>query len=337
MSHPGETAKFDIVGIGNAIVDVLAHADEAFVEAHGMAKGSMTLVDEAVAEAMYRQMGPAVEVSGGSCANTIAAAAALGGRVAYIGKVADDQLGKIFRHDLTSTGVHFDTPPSADGPSTARCLVFVTPDAHRTMATFLGACVDLGPEDIDTDLVAAAQFVYLEGYLWDSPRAKQALHAAITAAHSAGRKVAMTLSDPFCVERHRHEFRELIAGPLDLLFANQLEAESLLEVTDVWEAVERLQGQCELVVITRGDQGSLVVTPEAVYEVAPVRVAEVIDSTGAGDLFAAGFLYGLTQGWELVHCARAGAAAAAEVISHFGARPESDLRELVRLAILEEV
>jgi len=334
MSH---RAQFDIVGIGNAIVDVLAHADEGFIEAHGMQKGSMTLVDERFAETLYREMGPAVEMSGGSCANTIAAAASLGIRVAFIGKVADDQLGRIFTHDLTSAGVHFDTPAAADGPSTARCLVFVTPDAQRTMATYLGASVELGPDDIDTDLVATAQYVYLEGYLWDPPEAKQALREAIAAAHQAGRKVAMTLSDPFCVARHRFEFLELVAGPIDVLFANQFEAESLVEVGDVWAAVEVLQGQSELVVITRGDQGSLVVTPEAVFEVPPVRVPEVVDSTGAGDLYAAGFLFGLTQGWDVVHCAQAGAAAAAEVISHFGARPERDLGELVRIANREEV
>jgi sugar/nucleoside kinase (ribokinase family) len=334
MTHP---VQFDVVGIGNAIVDVLAHADERYLEAQGLQKGSMTLVDEGIAEALYRGMGPAVEMSGGSCANTIAAAASLGIRVAFIGRVADDQLGRIFTHDMTSGGVHFDTPPATAGPSTARCLVFVTPDAQRTMATYLGASIDLGPDDIDTDLIAAARFVYFEGYLWDPPEAKQALREAIAAAHRADRKVAMTLSDPFCVARHRSEFRELIAGPIDVLFANQLEAESLVEVPDVWEAVEVLQGQCELVVVTRGDQGSLVVTPEAVYEVGAVRVPEVVDSTGAGDLYAAGFLYGLTQGWDLVHCAQAGAAAAAEVISHFGARPERDLAELVRTAISEEV
>ncbi len=334
MTHP---AQFDVVGIGNAIVDVLAHADEQFLESHGLQKGSMTLVDETVADTLYRAMGPAVEVSGGSCANTIAAAASLGIRVAFIGRVADDQLGRIFTHDMTSGGVHFDTPAATGGPSTARCLVFVTPDAQRTMATYLGVSIDLGPEDVDTDLIAAAKFIYLEAYLWDPPEAKQALRGAIAAAHRAGRKVAMTLSDPRCVARHRAEFRELVAGPIDVLFANQLEAESLVEVADVWEAVEVLQGQCELVVVTRGDQGSLVVTPEAVYEVAAVRVPEVVDSTGAGDLYAAGFLYGLTQGWDLVHCAQAGAAAAAEVISHFGARPEQDLGELVRIAIREEV
>lgn len=334
MTQP---VRFDVVGVGNAIVDVLAHADERFLEAQGLQKGSMTLVDEQTADTLYRGMGPAVEMSGGSCANTIAAAASLGIRVAFVGRVADDQLGRIFTHDLTSGGVHFDTPPAIAGPSTARCLVFVTPDAQRTMATYLGASIDLGPDDIDTDLIAAARFVYVEGYLWDPPQAKQALRDAIAAAQRAGRKVAMTLSDPLCVDRHRAEFRELVAGPIDVLFTNQLEAESLVEVPDVWAAVEVLQGQCELVVVTRGDQGSLVVTPDAVYEVGPVRVPEVIDSTGAGDLYAAGFLYGLTQGWGVVHCAQAGAAAAAEVISHFGARPERDLGELVRIAISEEV
>lgn len=332
-----QQVRFDVVGIGNAIVDVLAHADERFLEAQGLEKGSMTLVDEQIADTLYRGMGPGVEMSGGSCANTIAAAASLGIRVAFVGRVADDQLGRIFTHDMTSGGVHFDTPPAIAGPSTARCLVFVTPDAQRTMATYLGASIDLGPEDIDTDLIAAARFVYFEGYLWDPPQAKQALREAISAAHRAGRKVAMTLSDPLCVDRHRAEFRELVAGPIDVLFANQLEAESLVELPDIWAAVEVLQGQCELVVLTRGDQGSLVVTPDAVYEVGAVRVPEVVDSTGAGDLYAAGFLYGLTQGWGFVHCAQAGAAAAAEVISHFGARPERDLGELVRIAISEEV
>jgi len=329
--------QFDVVGIGNAIVDVLAHADERFLEAQGLRKGGMTLVDEQIADTLYRAMGPAVEMSGGSCANTIAAAASLGIRVAFIGRVADDQLGRIFTHDMTSGGVHFDTPPATTGPSTARCLVFVTPDAQRTMATYLGASIDIGPDDIDTDVIAAARYVYFEGYLWDPPQAKQALRDAIDAAHRGGGKAAMTLSDPFCVARHRDEFRELVADRIDVLFANQLEAEALVEVADVWGAVEVLQGQCELVVITRGDQGSLVVTPEAVYEVGAVRVPEIVDSTGAGDLYAAGFLYGLTQGWDLRHCAQAGAAAAAEVISHFGARPERDLGELVRTAISEEV
>jgi sugar/nucleoside kinase (ribokinase family) len=333
VTHP---PKFDIVGIGNAIVDVLAHADERVIADQGMQTGSMVLIDEQRATDLYAAMGPAVEVSGGSCANTIAAASALGSRVAFIGKVADDELGGIFRHDLTSLGVHFDTPAASGGPSTARCLVFVTADGQRTMATYLGACTELGLDDIDTDLVEAGRYVYLEGYLWDPPEAKLALRHAIDAAHRAGRKVAMTLSDPFCVARHREEFRELVTGPIDVLFANQLEAESLVEVADVWEAVTALQGQCEVVVITRGDQGSIIVTPTQVHEVPAVHVSEVVDSTGAGDLYAAGFLHGLTRGWSLAQCARAGSAAAAEVIGHFGARSDRDLGELVRTAIREE-
>jgi sugar/nucleoside kinase (ribokinase family) len=328
--------RFDIVGIGNAIVDVVAQADSRFVDDHALEMGSMVLVDEAQADALYSRMGPAIEVSGGSCANTVAGASALGSTVAFIGKVADDALGEIFRHDLTSLGVHFDTPAAWDGPSTARCLIFVTPDAQRTMATYLGACVGLGPDDIDADLVASGRFVYIEGYLWDPPQAKAALRTAIDIAHAAGRKVAMTLSDPFCVARHRDEFRALVEGPVDILFANQIEAESLVRVSDVWDAVTALQGSCEIVVVTRGDQGSIVVTPSDVHEVAPVHVADVIDSTGAGDLYAAGFLHGLASEWDLVRCAQAGSAAAAEVIGHFGARPERDLTEVVRTATRQE-
>ena len=333
MSNP---PQFDIVGIGNAIVDIVAEAQPRFVTDNGLHHGSMVLIDEARATDLYGRMGPGIEVSGGSCANTVAGASALGSRVAFIGKVARDELGDIFRHDLTSLGVHFDTPAADGGPPTARCLIFVTPDAQRTMATYLGACVELGPDDIDTDLVAAGRFVYLEGYLWDPPQSIAALRIAIDAAHAAGRKVAMTLSDPVCVDRHRAEFRELVADHVDVLFANQIEAESLMEVDDVWDAVTSLQGQCEVVVITRGDQGSIIVTPDEVHEIAPVHVDDVVDSTGAGDLYAAGFLHGLAAGWDLVHCARAGSAAAAEVIGHFGARPERDLNELVRTAIRQE-
>jgi len=324
------------VGVGNAIVDVVAESHADFIAANGLHMGSMVLIDEPRAVDLYARMGPGVEVSGGSCANTIAGASALGSRVAFIGKVAGDELGDIFRHDLTSLGVHFDTPAADDGPPTARCLIFVTPDAQRTMATFLGASVELDPDDIDVDLVAAGRFVYLEGYSWDPPQSKDALRTAIAAAHRAGRKVALTLSDPFCVARHRDEFRDLVADHVDILFANQLEAESLIEVDDVWDAVAALQGQCEIVVITRGDQGSIVVTPDEVHEIAPVHVDHVVDSTGAGDLYAAGFLHGLAAGWDLSQCARAGSAAAAEVIGHFGARPERDLREFVRDSIRQE-
>jgi sugar/nucleoside kinase (ribokinase family) len=335
-AHDSAQPTFDIVGIGNAIVDVLTHADERFVAERGLQPGSMTLVDEPAAHELYAAMGPAVEVSGGSCANTVAAASSLGSRVAFVGKVAADELGEIFAHDLTSLGVRFDTPAAPDGPPTARCLVFVTPDGQRTMATYLGACVELGPADIDPDLISAGRFVYIEGYLWDSPQAKTALRRAMDLAHTAGRRVAMTLSDPFCVARHRDEFADLVAGPVDILFANQLEAESLVGVADVWQAVTALQGQCEIVVVTRGDQGSIIVTEDAVHEIPAVRVPEVVDSTGAGDLYAAAFLHGLAAGWDLKDCGRAGAAAAAEIITHIGARSERDLGELVRIAILEE-
>ena len=332
----GDAPVWDVVGIGNAIVDVLTHADEEFLERHTLAKGTMTLVDDVTADRIYAGMGPAREVSGGSCANSMAGAAALGARVAYVGKVRDDQLGAVFAHDIRAAGVHFDVAPAPSGPPTARCMVMVTPDAHRTMATYLGASTALSPADIDPDLFRAARITYLEGYLWDPPQAKAAMRVAMEAAVQAGRTVALSLSDPFCVHRHREEFVDLLDGTLTVLFANEAEVVALMEATDVWDAVSRIQGRCPVVVITRSEQGALVVTPEAVHEVPAVRVDRVVDTTGAGDLFAAGFLYGMTRGWDLRECARAGAAAAAEVISHFGARPEDDLTALVGVAIGEE-
>jgi sugar/nucleoside kinase (ribokinase family) len=331
----GDT-RWDIVGIGNAIVDVLTNADDAFLARHGLAKGAMTLVDAETSAGIYATMGPAREVSGGSCANTMAGAAALGARVAYVGKVHDDQLGAFFAHDIRATGVHYEVPPAPDGPPTARCMVMVTPDAHRTMATYLGASTELAPGDIDPQLFRRSAITYLEGYLWDPPLAKQAMRVAIAAALDAGRRVALTLSDPFCVDRHREEFWELVNGDVDIVFANQEELCSLVRTDDVWDAVDRVQGRCGIAVVTRSDQGSLVVTPDRVEEVPAVHVDRVVDTTGAGDLFAAGFLYGLSQGWGMRECGLAGAAAAAEVISHFGARPESDLSGLVSMAIREE-
>lgn len=329
-------AQWDIVGIGNAMVDVLTHADEEFLEAQGLHKGTMTLVDDLTSARIYEGMGPAVEVSGGSAANTMAGAAALGARVAYVGKVRDDQLGTFFAHDIQAAGVAFDVAPAVDGSPTGRCMVMVTPDAHRTMATYLGASIELAPEDIDTALFASAQVTYLEGYLWDPPRAKEAMRVAAHAAVEAGRTVALTLSDPFCVERHRQEFLELIDGDVDVLFANEHEIQSLLQVDGVWEAVTAIQGRCRIVVVTRSDQGSLVVTADAVEEIPCVHVDRVVDSTGAGDLFASGFLYGLVRGWSMRACGLAGAAAAAEIISHFGARPEDDLTEMVNAIVREE-
>lgn len=322
-------AELDLLGIGNAIVDVLAHADEAFLEAHGLPKGAMTLVDADSADRLYDAMGPGVEISGGSCANTVAGAASLGSAVAYVGKVRDDQLGRIFAHDIRAAGVAFDTPPAPDGPGTARCLVLVTPDAQRTMCTYLGACVELGPEDVDPSLVASAAVTYLEGYLWDPPRAKDAFRKAMAAAREAGRRVALTLSDPFCVERHREEFRHLVDHEVDVLLANEHELAALYEAASLEEAVAAVRGRCELAAVTRSARGSLVVAGDEVHEVPAAPVERVVDTTGAGDLYAAGFLHGLTHGMDPAACARLGGLAAAEVIAHVGARPERPLRELI--------
>jgi sugar/nucleoside kinase (ribokinase family) len=323
-------ATYDLLGIGNAIVDVLAHAGEAFLDRHGLPKGAMTLIDAERAERLYADMGPGVEVSGGSCANTVVGAASLGSRVAYVGKVRDDELGRIFAHDIRAAGVDFETPPSPDGPATARCLILVTPDAQRTMCTYLGACVDLGPEDVDRELVARSAVTYLEGYLWDPPRAKEAFRIAMGAAREAGRRVSLTLSDPFCVERHRDEFRALVDGDVDILFANEQELIALYETPDLDAAVAAVRGRCELAFVTRSERGSLVVTGDGVDEVPAAPVEQVVDTTGAGDLYAAGALHGLTHGHAPADCARLGAIAAAEVISHVGARPQADLAELAR-------
>jgi sugar/nucleoside kinase (ribokinase family) len=327
------TEPLDVLGIGNAIVDVLAHADEAFLAEHDLPKGAMTLIDAERADLLYARMGPGVEVSGGSCANTVAGAATLGSRVAYVGKVRDDDLGRIFAHDIRAAGVAFDTPPADDGPGTARCLILVTGDAQRTMCTYLGASAELGPEDVDTALAARAAVTYLEGYLWDPPRAKDAFRVAMAAAKGADRRVALTLSDPFCVERHRDEFRQLVDGDVDVLFANERELTALYETPSLETAVAAVRGRCEIAVVTRSERGSVVVTDGELHEVPAARVDRVVDTTGAGDLYAAGFLHGLTRGLPLPDCARLGGVAAAEVISHFGARPEADLGALARAAL----
>ena len=320
----------DVVGIGNAIVDVFASADEAFLARNGLPKGAMTLIDAARAVDLYAQMGPGREMSGGSAGNTIAGLASLGGACAYVGRVRDDQLGEIFRHDIRALGVEFDTPSATEGPPTARCLIFVTPDAQRTMATFLGVCTELSPEDIDEAAIARAQVTYLEGYLWDDPRAKAALVKAAAAARKAGRRVAFTLSDPFCVDRHRAEFLRLIREHVDLLFANEVEIKSLYRTESFDEALARTRADCELAALTRSEKGSVIVTDGEAHAVPAEPVAHVVDTTGAGDLYAAGFLYGLTQGRDLPTCGRLGAICAAEVIAHVGARPEVPLAELVR-------
>src|SRR5437660_169693 len=328
------TATLDVVGIGNAIVDVLVQADDAFLATHGLAKGTMTLIDAARAEALYAVMGPGVEESGGSAGNTMAGIASLGGSGAYIGKVRDDQLGAVFRHDITAIGVRFDTPAATSGPTTARCLIMVTPDGQRTMGTYLGACVDLGPEDLDAALIAAAQVTYLEGYLFDPPQAQQAFRAAAAIAHAAGRRVALSLSDPFCVGRHRTVFRELVRGEVDILFANEAEICSLYETDDFAVAAKAVRGHVPTAALTRSERGSLVLADGEEHAVAAAPVARVVDTTGAGDLYAAGFLFGLTRGLALPTCGSIGSLCAAEIISHVGARPEVALKGLVEAARL---
>jgi sugar/nucleoside kinase (ribokinase family) len=319
--------QYDVVGIGNAIVDVIAHADEAFIARNGLNKGTMTLVDAETSERLYQKMGPGIEMSGGSAANTIAALASLGGRGAFVGKVRDDQLGTIFRHDIRSLGITFDTEPATDGLPTARCLILVTPDAHRTMQTFLGVSGELGPEDVDDAMIAASQVTYLEGYLWDRPRAKAAFVKAGRVAQKAGRMVALSLSDPFCVDRHRADFLGLVNDYVDVLFANEDEIVSLYEEHSFDGALQKVRGHCRVAVLTRSDKGSVVVSGDEIHVIDAEPVDEVVDTTGAGDAYAAGFLYGLTHGLALDTCARLAGITAAEIISHVGARPEVSLAE----------
>jgi sugar/nucleoside kinase (ribokinase family) len=323
--------RYDVLGIGNAIVDVIARTDDDFLARQSVHKGTMALIDEARAAAIYDAMGPAVEVSGGSAANTIAGVASLGSRAAFVGKVKDDELGRVFAHDIRAAGVAYETPPASTGPSTARCYVLVTADGERTMNTYLGAAQDLHPNDIDAEAVAAAGITYLEGYLWDPPKAKEAFLKAAEIAHGAERDVALTLSDAFCVDRYRAEFRNLIrSGTVDLVFANERELHSLYETADFDTALGALRNDAKLAVVTRSEKGCLVVSREETAAVPASPVARVVDATGAGDLFAAGFLVGLSRGTDYRSAARLGALAAAEVIQHLGARPETSLKVLAR-------
>ena len=326
MSNP----RFDVVGIGNAIVDVLTQTDDAFLDREGLAKGAMTLCDEAQATAVYDKAGPATECSGGSAANTIAVMAGLGAKCAFAGKVKNDAFGRIFTHDIRSLGVHFDTTPAEDGPATANCLVLVTPDAQRTMLTYLGASIHLKPADVDLDVIKDARVTYLEGYLWDPEDAKQAFRAAAQAARAAGREVALSLSDPFCVDRHRADFLDLIEGHVDILFANEAEIMALYQVDGFDAALDKVKGHCKVAALTRSEKGSVVVGVETV---AAAPVSKVIDTTGAGDAYAAGFLYGYTRNEALETCARMGGIAAAEVIAQIGARPETDLKAAMGLKL----
>jgi sugar/nucleoside kinase (ribokinase family) len=321
--------RFDVLGIGNAIVDVLARTEDDFLIRHGMHKGGMQLIDESRARAIYGAMGPAVEISGGSAANTTVGVASLGARAAFVGKVMDDELGRSFAHNIRAAGVSFETPPASAGSSTGRCYVLVTPDGERTMNTYLGAAQDLHPSDIDADAIAAAEVTYLEGYLWDPPRAKEAFLKAAQIAHDAGRTVALTLSDAFCVDRYRAEFLDLIRKrTVDVVFANERELHSLYETADFETAVNALRNDARLGVVTRSEKGCLVVTRESTDAVRAEPVERVVDATGAGDLFAAGFLVGLSRGSDNRTSARLGALAAAEVIQHLGARPETSLKVL---------
>ena len=321
---------YDVVGIGNAIVDIIARCDDAFLSKRNLDKGFMRLIDSNEAAELYEEMGPATERSGGSVANSIAGLASLGAECGFIGRVAADQFGGIFRHDIRSLGIAYATEPAGDGAPTARCLVLVTPDGERTMNTFLGASVDLTAADIDAELISAAKVVYLEGYLFDKDEAKSAFRQAAKLAKDAGAKVALSLSDPFCVDRHRDDFRALVKDGADIVFANEKEITSLYETNTFLEAADAALQDCEMAVLTRSEAGSLIVGGGETTEIAAEPVSEVVDATGAGDLYAAGFLFGLTKGLSIADCGRLGSLAAAEAISHIGARPEANLVELAK-------
>jgi sugar/nucleoside kinase (ribokinase family) len=320
--------RFDVLTIGNAIVDVIAKVEDDFVTRENLVKGSMNLIDETRAETLYAHMGPATEVSGGSAGNTAAGIASFGARAAYFGKVRDDQLGRIFSHDMTAQGVHFASEPATEGPATARSFILVTPDGERTMNTYLGACVNLDPSDIDPSVVRDTRVTYMEGYLYDKPAAMEAFREASRMARSANRLTAITLSDSFCVERHRAEFLDLIRRQIDIVFANETELKSLYQTQNYAGAVDAIRKDCAVAVLTRSEKGSMVVRGNETVEVQAHPVKQVMDVTGAGDLYASGFLYGFTRDFDLARCARLGGLAAAEVISHVGARPLVSLREL---------
>ncbi|PIR39617.1 MAG: adenosine kinase [Alphaproteobacteria bacterium CG11_big_fil_rev_8_21_14_0_20_39_49] len=324
--------KYDVVGVGNAIVDILAKVDDDFIKKHGLTKASMALIDETEAFTLYDDMPPAVEKSGGSAANTLAGIASFGGSAAFIGKVKDDELGAIFRHDLRSIGVHYDTLPSTEGAATAKCLIAITPDAERTMSTFLGATKEITKNDISEEIVAAGKVTYLEGYLWDEPQAKEAMRCAVDIARKHDRKVALSLSDSFCVERHRDEFSALIKEGVDILFANEAEVKCLFETDNFDECVKKIKDYADIVAITLGAKGSIVIHGNNIEKIEPARGLKVVDTTGAGDLYASGFLYGYTHGYNFEQCGKLANLAASEIIQQVGARPESKLSELIKEA-----
>ena len=321
--------RFDVVGIGNALVDVLSTEPESFITDHGLVKGSMTLIDTETAENIYAAMGDKTEMSGGSAANTLCGVASFGGRAAYIGRVKDDTLGQAFAHDMNSLSVHFSSAKATDGDPTGRCMIVVTPDAQRTMNTYLGASATLSPENLDLDLIASAKVTFLEGYLFDRPEAKDAFRVAADAAHSAGRKVSLTLSDSFCVDRHRDDFLDLVASGVDILFANEDEITKLYGVDTFEEGVKAVRGICDIACVTRGRDGSVIVTADELVTVEAHQIPKRVDTTGAGDLYASGFLYGLTQQRSLAYSGRLGSIAASAVIGHIGPRPGMSLAQLV--------
>ena len=324
------TRRFDVTAIGNAIVDVIAQADDSLLAQHNLPKGAMNLIDAETAQKLYAIMGPGKEASGGSAGNTIAGIAALGGKTAYIGKVAADQLGEVFTHDIRAVGVTYDTKPLVGGLPTARSLIFVTPDAQRTMQTFLGATTQLGPEDVNMDYITSSKVVYLEGYLWDQPNAKKAMRDAAIKAQESGAKVSLTLSDAFCVARFRDEFLELAEKHVDILFANEGEILSLYQTDNFDTALQQVRKHCEIAALTRSEKGSVVVNDDEVHIIDAVKGVKVVDTTGAGDAYAAGFLYAYTQGLDLATCGRLGGAMASKVISHFG--PRSEVADIKKIA-----
>jgi len=321
-------SRWDVVCIGNAIVDVLAHAEDEFLTRHGMAKDSMMLIDAARAETLYDAIGPAIQQSGGSAANTAAGIASLGGTAAYIGKVANDQLGNIFAHDLKAGGIHFETPRLVGGEPTARSFILITPDGHRTMNTYLGACVELTPDDVTAEIVSGGQVLYLEGYLWDRPAAKEAFLKAARLAHHHGRKVALTLSDSFCVERHHQSFLDLVRDHVDILFANEAEIKTLYRTSSFEDAAEQVRKLGKTGALTRSEKGSIVFDTDNWHTIPPMPT-RVVDTTGAGDLYASGFLYGVTHGLGVERAGHIAAICAAEVISHVGPRPQASLADLL--------
>lgn len=323
------TNNFDVLGIGNAIVDILSFADDKFLQENGFAKGSMTLVDENVAKEFYAKLGQTTECSGGSVANSLAGLASLGAKTAFIGKVKNDQLGAIFTHDLHAVGVYFDSKPATTGPATAHCMICVTPDAQRTMVTYLGACGSVSEADKDEALIQRSNILYIEGYLWDAEAAKAAIRSSIASAKKYDKRVAFTLSDTFCVDRHRKEFLQLIENDIDILFANEAEIKALYETDDFDAAISKIRGKVAVAAITRSEKGSIVVTREKV-ETAPTQpVHNLVDTTGAGDLYASGFLFGMSRGWDLLNCAQLGNKCAGQIITQLGARSQKKLDALV--------